>query len=77
MTDLTGQVALVTGASRGIGAATAQALAAAGAHVVLTGRDTKALEAIVDKRKDSPDKAESAADKPLRDAVYRLRARAS
>ena len=41
-----GQVALVTGASRGIGAATAEALAAAGAHVVLTGRDTKALEAV-------------------------------
>lgn len=46
MTDLTGQLALVTGASRGIGAATAQALAAAGAHVILTGRDTKALEAV-------------------------------
>lgn len=40
-----GQLALVTGASRGIGAATAEALARAGAHVVLTGRDTKALEA--------------------------------
>ncbi|MFN5085630.1 MAG: SDR family NAD(P)-dependent oxidoreductase [Novosphingobium sp.] len=46
MTDLTGQVALVTGASRGIGAATAQALTAAGAHVILTGRDAKALEAV-------------------------------
>ena len=41
-----GQVALVTGSSRGIGAATAVALAAAGAHVVLTGRDTPALEAV-------------------------------
>lgn len=41
-----GQVALVTGSSRGIGAATAVALAAQGAHVVLTGRDTKALEAV-------------------------------
>ncbi len=41
-----GQVALVTGASRGIGAATAEALAAAGAHVVLTGRDSRALEAV-------------------------------
>ena len=48
MTDrpFAGQLALVTGASRGIGAATAGALAAAGAHVVLTGRDTKALEAV-------------------------------
>jgi NAD(P)-dependent dehydrogenase (short-subunit alcohol dehydrogenase family) len=41
-----GQVALVTGASRGIGAATAEAIAAAGAQVVLTGRDVKALEAV-------------------------------
>lgn len=41
-----GQVALVTGASRGIGAATAKTLAAAGTHVVLTGRDTRALEEI-------------------------------
>ncbi len=46
MSLFSGQVALVTGASRGIGAAVAQALAAAGAHVVLTGRDTKALEVI-------------------------------
>ena len=46
MTDLNGQVALITGASRGIGAATAKALAGAGAHVVLTARDTKALEAV-------------------------------
>lgn len=46
MTSLAGQLALVTGASRGIGAATAEALAAAGAHVVLTGRDAKALETV-------------------------------
>lgn len=46
MTAFAGQVALVTGASRGIGAATAEALAREGAHVILTGRDTKALEEI-------------------------------
>lgn len=45
---LEGKVALVTGASRGIGAETAKALAAAGAHIVLTARDVKALEAVED-----------------------------
>jgi len=48
MTALTGQVALVTGASAGIGAATAMALAAAGAHVILTARGAKALEEVED-----------------------------
>lgn len=43
-----GRIALVTGASRGIGAATAAALAERGAHVVLTGRDVKALESVED-----------------------------
>ncbi|MDV3256262.1 MAG: SDR family NAD(P)-dependent oxidoreductase [Sphingomonas sp.] len=41
-----GRLALVTGASRGIGAAIAEALAAAGAHVILTARGAPALEQV-------------------------------
>jgi NAD(P)-dependent dehydrogenase (short-subunit alcohol dehydrogenase family) len=40
------QLALVTGASRGIGAATAVALAGAGAHVILAGRTVAGLETV-------------------------------
>jgi len=45
--DLTGRVALVTGSSRGIGRAIAEALAAHGAKVVITSRKADACEAAV------------------------------
>jgi len=50
---LAGRLALVTGASRGIGAATAAAVAAAGAHVVLAARDHQALDSLAGKINDA------------------------
>lgn len=46
--DLTGKVALITGASRGIGLAIARAYAAAGANVVLSSRKQEALDEVVE-----------------------------
>lgn len=48
MAALSGRIALVTGASKGIGAAVAEAFAREGAHVILAGRDVKGLEATDD-----------------------------
>ena len=56
MTDpkpFAGKLALVTGASRGIGAATAEALAADGAHVILVGRTSQSLEQVEDRIHDA------------------------
>jgi gluconate 5-dehydrogenase len=49
MFSLQGKVALVTGASRGLGWAMAQSLAKAGAHVILNARDPAALAQCVTK----------------------------
>lgn len=46
--DLSGKTALITGASRGIGAAVAKAYAKAGAHVILLARNARKLERIDD-----------------------------
>jgi NAD(P)-dependent dehydrogenase (short-subunit alcohol dehydrogenase family) len=42
---LAGRVAVITGASRGIGAATAEAVAASGARVIIAARDVDGIEA--------------------------------
>jgi NAD(P)-dependent dehydrogenase (short-subunit alcohol dehydrogenase family) len=49
MTWLQGRVAVVTGASRGIGAATAMELARAGAHVVIGARSEPELHTVAEK----------------------------
>ncbi|MCK0128215.1 SDR family NAD(P)-dependent oxidoreductase [Erythrobacter sp. F6033] len=78
MTDtrpLEGQTALVTGASRGIGAATAIALAEAGAHVILVARKVKELESVEDKIHEKGGSSTIApVDLTEKDAVSRLAA---
>lgn len=53
MHDLTNKVALITGASRGIGAATAVAMAKAGASVVLAARTEDQIEALAQEIRDN------------------------
>jgi NAD(P)-dependent dehydrogenase (short-subunit alcohol dehydrogenase family) len=57
---LAGRLAVVTGASRGIGAATAEAIAAAGAHVVLAARDEEALDVVARRIRDAGGEATTA-----------------
>ena len=47
MTDLNGKTALVTGSTSGIGKATAVALGARGAHVLVVGRDEQRAKDVV------------------------------
>ncbi|MFG2919716.1 SDR family NAD(P)-dependent oxidoreductase [Kitasatospora sp. NPDC048298] len=71
--DLTGRVALVTGATSGIGAATAVLLARRGAHVLVAGRDGSRGEAVVDAIRARGGKADFvAADLREAQAVRRL-----
>lgn len=58
--NLDGQVALVTGASRGLGLAMATAMAEAGATVVLNGRDPTTLEAAAARLRDAGHQADTA-----------------
>ncbi|MEV5651713.1 SDR family oxidoreductase [Nocardia sp. NPDC052254] len=78
MSDLTGTVALVTGGSRGIGAATARRLATAGADVAITYRNgARAAEAVAADIRDAGGRAltlaaDSADAEQVADAVHRV-----
>jgi 3-oxoacyl-[acyl-carrier protein] reductase len=76
--DLTGRSALVTGAGAGIGAAVAEALAAAGASVLVTDISGDAAAAVAERINTSGGKADSAAlDVSDRDAAVAAAAQAA
>lgn len=68
-TDLTGRIAVITGASAGIGEAVARELVANGARVVLNARRADRLEALV--RDLGPERAAACAGDAAEDAVIR------
>ncbi|MEV6972750.1 SDR family oxidoreductase [Kitasatospora sp. NPDC093806] len=73
MSRLQGKTALVTGSTSGMGAATAAALAAAGAHVVVSGRRSELGRAVVDRIRGGGGRAEFiAADVTVEEDVARL-----
>lgn len=59
--DLSGQIALVTGASRGIGESIARVLAAYGAHVIVSSRKQEACEAVAASIREAGGSAEALA----------------
>ena len=76
MTSLTNKTALVTGASRGMGRATALALAAAGARVIVHyGRNADEAKAVVDQIRAAGGRADAvAADLAVADGAHTLAA---
>ena len=70
--DLNNRVSLVTGASRGLGLAMAEALAEVGATVILNGRDANTLKTAADRMRGCGLKAETSAF-DVTDSRYRCR----
>lgn len=72
---LAGRVALVTGGSRGIGYATAKALRAEGAEVVICGRDEQVLRTAADELGAHPEVADVGVEESVAGLIERILAR--